>query len=83
MLVHYAGWTDKFQPVLGGINPVAAPFLSFSVPEPTGVVGVVAPDAPPLLGLVGRAGARAGGRQHRRSPCCPTNGRFRGWTSAR
>ena len=53
VLVHYAGWTDKFQPVLGGINPVAAPFLSFSVPEPTGVVGVVAPDEPPLLGLVG------------------------------
>ena len=52
VLVHYAGWTDKFQPVLGGINPVAAPFLSFSVPEPTGVVGIVAPDEPPLLGLV-------------------------------
>lgn len=52
VLVHYAGWTDKFQPVLGGINPVAAPFLSFSVPEPTGVVGVLAPDWPPLLGLV-------------------------------
>jgi acyl-CoA reductase-like NAD-dependent aldehyde dehydrogenase len=52
VLVHYAGWTDKFQPVLGGINPVAAPFLSFSVPEPTGVVGVVAPDQPELLGLV-------------------------------
>ena len=51
-LVHYAGWTDKLQPVLGGINPVAAPFLSFSVPEPTGVVGLVAPDEPPLLGLV-------------------------------
>jgi acyl-CoA reductase-like NAD-dependent aldehyde dehydrogenase len=52
VLVHYAGWTDKFQAVLGGINPVAAPFLSFSLPEPTGVVGVVAPDAPELLGLV-------------------------------
>jgi acyl-CoA reductase-like NAD-dependent aldehyde dehydrogenase len=52
VLVHYAGWTDKLQPVLGGINPVAAPFLSFSLPEPTGVVGIVAPDAPPLLGLV-------------------------------
>jgi acyl-CoA reductase-like NAD-dependent aldehyde dehydrogenase len=52
VLVHYAGWTDKLQPVLGGINPVAAPFLSFSVPEPTGVVGIVSPDAPPLLGLV-------------------------------
>jgi acyl-CoA reductase-like NAD-dependent aldehyde dehydrogenase len=52
VLVHYAGWTDKFQAVLGGINPVAAPFLSFSMPEPTGVVGVLAPDAPGLLGLV-------------------------------
>jgi acyl-CoA reductase-like NAD-dependent aldehyde dehydrogenase len=52
VLVHYAGWTDKFQPVLGGINPVAGPFLSFSLPEPTGVVGVVAPDEPALLGLV-------------------------------
>jgi acyl-CoA reductase-like NAD-dependent aldehyde dehydrogenase len=52
VLVHYAGWTDKLQPVLGGINPVAAPFLSFSVPEPTGVVGIVAPDEPPLLGLI-------------------------------
>ncbi|MGH2861313.1 MAG: aldehyde dehydrogenase family protein [Solirubrobacteraceae bacterium] len=52
VLVHYAGWTDKLQPVLGGINPVAAPFLSFSLPEPTGVVGVIAPDQPSLLGLV-------------------------------
>jgi acyl-CoA reductase-like NAD-dependent aldehyde dehydrogenase len=52
VLLHYAGWTDKIQPVLGGINPVAAPFLSFSLPEPTGVVGVVAPDEPELLGLV-------------------------------
>jgi len=51
-LVHYAGWTDKLAAVLGGVNPVAAPFLSFSLPEPTGVVGVVAPDEPPLLGLV-------------------------------
>jgi acyl-CoA reductase-like NAD-dependent aldehyde dehydrogenase len=52
VLVHYAGWTDKLQPVLGGINPVAAPFLSFSLPEPTGVVGIVAPTEPALLGLV-------------------------------
>jgi acyl-CoA reductase-like NAD-dependent aldehyde dehydrogenase len=52
VLVHYAGWTDKLQPVLGGINPVAAPFLSFSLPEPTGVVGILAPDSPPLLGLL-------------------------------
>ena len=52
VLVHYAGWTDKLPAVLGGVNPVAMPFLSFSLPEPTGVVGVVAPDEPPLLGLV-------------------------------
>jgi acyl-CoA reductase-like NAD-dependent aldehyde dehydrogenase len=52
VLVHYAGWTDKIAAVLGGVNPVAAPFLSFSLPEPTGVVGVVAPDEPPLLGLI-------------------------------
>jgi acyl-CoA reductase-like NAD-dependent aldehyde dehydrogenase len=50
--VHFAGWTDKLQAVLGGINPVAAPFLSFSLPEPTGVVGLVAPSEPELLGLV-------------------------------
>ncbi|MCW3066324.1 MAG: aldehyde dehydrogenase family protein [Solirubrobacterales bacterium] len=52
VLLHYAGWTDKIHPVLGGVNPVAAPFLSFSVPEPTGIVGVVAPDEPELLGLI-------------------------------
>ena len=52
VLVHYAGWTDKLGAVLGGVNPVAAPFLSFSLPEPTGVVGLVAPDEPGLLGLV-------------------------------
>jgi acyl-CoA reductase-like NAD-dependent aldehyde dehydrogenase len=52
VLVHYAGWTDKIAAVLGGVNPVAAPFLSFSLPEPTGVVGVIAPDEPPLLGLI-------------------------------
>jgi acyl-CoA reductase-like NAD-dependent aldehyde dehydrogenase len=53
VLLHYAGWTDKIQPVLGGVNPVAAPFLSFSLPEPAGVVGIVAPDQPALLGLMG------------------------------
>ncbi len=52
VLVHYAGWTDKLHSVLGGVNPVASPFLSFSLPEPTGVVGVVAADRPALLGLV-------------------------------
>ena len=52
VLVHYAGWTDKLHAVLGGVNPVAAPFLSFSLPEPTGVVGIVSPEEPELLGLV-------------------------------
>jgi acyl-CoA reductase-like NAD-dependent aldehyde dehydrogenase len=52
VLVHYAGWTDKLPAVLGGVNPVAMPYLSFSLPEPTGVVGIVAPDEPPLLGLI-------------------------------
>jgi hypothetical protein len=51
-LVHYAGWTDKLAAVMGGINPVAAPYLSFSAPEPTGVVAVLSPDEPDLLGLV-------------------------------
>ena len=41
VLVHYAGWTDKLHAVLGTINPVAAPFLSMSTPEPTGVVAVL------------------------------------------
>jgi acyl-CoA reductase-like NAD-dependent aldehyde dehydrogenase len=52
LLVHYAGWTDKLAAVMGGINPVASPYLSFSTPEPTGVVAVLAPDEPDLLGLI-------------------------------
>ena len=55
VLLHYAGWTDKLHPVLGGVNPVAAPFLSFSLPEPTGVVGIVAPDNPPRISDLVRA----------------------------
>lgn len=50
--VHYAGWTDKLHAVLGGVNPVAAPHFNFTFPEPTGVVGVIAPDEPDVLGLV-------------------------------
>lgn len=53
LLVHYAGWTDKLHAVLGGVNPVAAPFLSFSTPEPTGVVGVVCGDDASPAALVG------------------------------
>ena len=49
--VWYAGWADKLAAVHGSANPVAGPFFNFSTPEPTGVVGVVAPDGP-LLGLV-------------------------------
>ena len=50
--VWYAGWADKVAQVAGSSNPVAGPFFNFSVPEPTGVVGVVAPQASSLLGLV-------------------------------
>jgi acyl-CoA reductase-like NAD-dependent aldehyde dehydrogenase len=50
--VHYAGWTDKLHAVLGAVNPVAAPHFGFSMPEPSGVVGVLAPDEPDVLGLV-------------------------------
>ncbi|GAA2964428.1 aldehyde dehydrogenase family protein [Actinokineospora diospyrosa] len=50
--VWYAGWTDKIATVLGAANPVAGPYFSFSVPEPTGVVGVLAPQRSSLLGLV-------------------------------
>ena len=52
--VWYAGWADKLAQVLGSSNPVAAPYFNFTVPEPTGVVGVVAPEEPPLGGLVAR-----------------------------
>ena len=51
-LVWYAGWADKIAQVVGGTNPVAAPFFNFSVPEPTGVVAVAAPQGSSLLGLV-------------------------------
>jgi acyl-CoA reductase-like NAD-dependent aldehyde dehydrogenase len=52
--VWYAGWADKLAQVLGSSNPVAGPYFNFTVPEPTGVVGVVAPEEPPLAGLVAR-----------------------------
>lgn len=50
--VWYAGWSDKIAQVYGSANPVAGPYFNLSTPEPTGVVGVVAPDESPLLGLV-------------------------------
>lgn len=49
--VYWAGWTDKLTQVLGGVNPVAGPFLNVSTPEPTGVVGIIAPATRPLAGL--------------------------------
>jgi len=52
--VWYAGWADKITQVLGTVNPVAASYFDFTFPEPTGVVGVVAPDGSSLLGLVSR-----------------------------
>jgi acyl-CoA reductase-like NAD-dependent aldehyde dehydrogenase len=52
--VYYAGWSDKYPQIFGSVNPVAGPYYNFTVPEPTGVVGVVAPEEPALLGLVSR-----------------------------
>jgi hypothetical protein len=50
--VWYAGWADKISQVRGTVNPVAGPYWNVSSPEPTGVVAVVAPRRPSLLGLV-------------------------------
>ena len=52
--VWYAGWADKITQILGSSNPVAAPYFNFTIPEPTGVVGIVAPETSSLLGLVSR-----------------------------
>ncbi len=51
-MIHYAGWADKYEHLLGSVNPVASPHFNFTVTEPMGVVGVIAPDSPPLLGLL-------------------------------
>ena len=53
-VVWYAGWADKLSQVLGSANPVAGPYFNFTVPEPTGVVAILAPDEPALDGLVAR-----------------------------
>lgn len=50
--VWYAGWADKYAQVVGATNPVSGPYLNLSTPEPSGVIGVLAPPAAPLLGLV-------------------------------
>jgi acyl-CoA reductase-like NAD-dependent aldehyde dehydrogenase len=51
-LIYYAGWCDKFQQVFSSVNPVASSHFNFSVPEPTGVVSIIAPQSDSLLGLV-------------------------------
>ena len=51
-IVHYAGWTDKYQALLGSVNPVASPHFNFTVTEPMGIIGIIAPDEEPLLGLL-------------------------------
>jgi len=62
VLVWYAGWTDKLAQVTGTVNPVSGPYFNFTIPEPTGVVGIVAPNEPALAGLLRRlAPALCGG----------------------
>jgi acyl-CoA reductase-like NAD-dependent aldehyde dehydrogenase len=51
-LIYYAGWADKYEQVLGNVNPVASPHFNFTVTEPMGIIGVLAPDEAPLLALV-------------------------------
>src|SRR6478672_3119616 len=51
-LIYYAGWCDKFQQLFSAVNPVASSHFNFSVPEPTGVVSIIAPQADSLIGLV-------------------------------
>lgn len=51
-LIYYAGWCDKYQQVFGSVNPVASSHFNFSVPEPVGVVSVIAPEKKPLSGLI-------------------------------
>jgi acyl-CoA reductase-like NAD-dependent aldehyde dehydrogenase len=51
-IVHYAGWADKYEQVLGSVNPVATPHFNFTVTEPVGIVGILAPEDAPLLGLI-------------------------------
>ena len=52
--VWYAGWSDKYSQILGSVNPVSGPYFNFTVPEPTGVVGIIAPADPSMLGLISR-----------------------------
>jgi acyl-CoA reductase-like NAD-dependent aldehyde dehydrogenase len=51
-IVHFAGWADKYEQILGSVNPVATPHFNFTVIEPVGIVGILAPENAPLLGLL-------------------------------
>ncbi len=51
-LIHYAGWADKYESLLGSVNPVASPHFNFTVTEPMGAIGVLAPESAPLLALL-------------------------------
>lgn len=51
-LIHYAGWADKYEQLLGNVNPVASSHFNFTVTEPMGIVGIIAPDEAPLLALI-------------------------------
>ena len=51
-IVHFAGWADKYEQVLGSVNPVATPHFNFTVTEPVGIVGILASENAPLLGLL-------------------------------
>lgn len=51
-VVYYAGWTDKYEQILGSVNPVASAHFNFTLTEPMGIIGVIAPDDSPLLALV-------------------------------
>jgi acyl-CoA reductase-like NAD-dependent aldehyde dehydrogenase len=51
-LIYYAGWADKYEQVLGNVNPVASPHFNFTVTEPMGIIGLLAPEEAPLLALV-------------------------------
>ena len=51
-ITHYAGWTDKYESLLGSVNPVSTPHFNFTVMEPMGIIGLLAPEDSPLLGLL-------------------------------
>jgi acyl-CoA reductase-like NAD-dependent aldehyde dehydrogenase len=51
-IIYFAGWPDKINPIFGSVNPVASSHFNFTILEPMGVVGIVAPEENSLLGLI-------------------------------